>query len=56
MSANFCDGLMRRLPKWAITDKFDITASAEPQKATEDEMRLMLQALLEDRFKLKAHE
>src|SRR3984893_5076694 len=48
-------GLMRRLPKWAIADKFDIIARAESQRPTKDEMRLMLQSLLEDRFKLKVH-
>jgi uncharacterized protein (TIGR03435 family) len=51
--SEFRGGLMRRLPKWAITDKFDIIARAESQKPTKDEMRLMLQSLLEDRFKLK---
>jgi uncharacterized protein (TIGR03435 family) len=51
--SEFRGGPIRRLPKWAITDKFDIIARAESQKPTKDEMRLMLQSLLEDRFKLK---
>jgi uncharacterized protein (TIGR03435 family) len=48
-------GLMRRLPAWAVTDKFDIQAKAGNQNPTKDEMRLMMQSLLEDRFKLVVH-
>jgi uncharacterized protein (TIGR03435 family) len=42
------------LPKWAAMDRFDIQARAEgnPMK---DQMRLMMQALLGDRFKLVIH-
>jgi uncharacterized protein (TIGR03435 family) len=53
--SEFHGGLMRRLPSWAITDKFDINAKAESAGSTKEGMRLMLQSLLEDRFKLKAH-
>lgn len=53
--SEFRGGLMRCLPKWAIADKFDIIARAESQRPTKDEMRLMLQSLLEDRFKLQVH-
>jgi bla regulator protein blaR1 len=42
-----------QLPKWAITD-FDIEARAEGNPTT-DQMRLMMQALLADRFKLAVH-
>jgi len=43
-----------QLPKWALTETFDIEArSASP--ATKDQMRLMMQSLLADRFKLKIH-
>src|SRR6185437_441074 len=42
------------LPKWAIADRFDIQARA-PAGATKDQMRLMMQSLLADRFHLKAH-
>jgi uncharacterized protein (TIGR03435 family) len=48
-------GLMRNLPSWAITDRFDIHARAASGKPTKEDMRLMMQSLLEDRFKLKVH-
>ena len=46
--------LQPRLPKWAATDRFDIEAHAagNPSK---DQMRLMMQSLLADRFKLAIH-
>jgi uncharacterized protein (TIGR03435 family) len=46
--------LLHQLPKWAFTDRFDIQARAagNPSK---DQMRLMMQALLADRFKLAIH-
>jgi uncharacterized protein (TIGR03435 family) len=40
---------------WWNSNKFDITAKAEDGSATLDQMRTMLQGLLADRFKLKAH-
>jgi len=48
-------GLMRRLPEWAITDRFDIQAKSGSQNPTKDQMRLMMQSLLEERFKLAVH-
>jgi uncharacterized protein (TIGR03435 family) len=39
-------------PSWLDTDRYDIVAKAEGN-ATEDQMRRLVQALLEDRFKLK---
>ncbi|MGD0629588.1 MAG: TIGR03435 family protein [Terracidiphilus sp.] len=53
--SEFRGGLMRRLPNWARTDRFDINAKAESETPTKQDMRLMLQSLLEDRFKLKAY-
>ena len=53
--SEFRGGLIRRLPGWATADKFDINARAESEKPTKEDMRLMLQSLLEDRFKLKVH-
>jgi uncharacterized protein (TIGR03435 family) len=47
-------GLPSELPKWATTETFDIDARAN-EKPTRDQMRLMVQSLLEDRFKLSAH-
>ena len=46
--------LMAHLPKWAQTDQFDIEARAEGNPTT-DQMRLMMQSLLEERFKLAIH-
>jgi uncharacterized protein (TIGR03435 family) len=48
-------GLMRNLPSWAKTEKFDINARAASAGATKEDMRSMVQSLLEDRFKLKVH-
>ena len=46
--------LMPQLPKWVTSDRYDIQAraSGNPSK---DQMRLMMQALLADRFKLAIH-
>jgi uncharacterized protein (TIGR03435 family) len=46
--------IISQLPKWATTDRFDITAKVEGNP-TKDQMRLMMQALLADRFRLTAH-
>lgn len=49
------------LPDWANTERFDITAKAEgdirpqPPGGPPGPLQLMLQALLEDRFKLTVH-
>jgi uncharacterized protein (TIGR03435 family) len=43
------------MPHWAVMDTFDIEAESENHSPTKDQMRLMLQALLEDRFKLAGH-
>jgi uncharacterized protein (TIGR03435 family) len=42
-------------PGWVGSDRFDVEAKAEDPKAGFDELRLMLQSLLEDRFRLKLH-
>src|SRR5690349_19545526 len=41
------------VPEWAVTERYDITARAAGP-ITQDERRLMLQALLKDRLKLDA--
>jgi uncharacterized protein (TIGR03435 family) len=46
--------LSQHLPNWAQTDLFDIEARAEGNP-TIDQMRLMMQTLLADRFKLVVH-
>jgi uncharacterized protein (TIGR03435 family) len=43
-----------QLPDWAQTERFDIHASAN-SNPTKDEMRLMMQSLLADRFRLAIH-
>jgi bla regulator protein BlaR1 len=41
-------------PKWADAERFDIEARAD-DTVTKDQMRLMMQSLLADRFKLVVH-
>src|SRR6516164_2058807 len=41
-------------PKWLRTDRFEIEAEAQGNP-TKDQMRLMMQSLLADRFKLAVH-
>src|SRR5678816_2784372 len=42
-------------PAWQTADRFDISAKAENPNTSFAQMRPMLQNLLADRFKLKAH-
>jgi uncharacterized protein (TIGR03435 family) len=46
--------LLSHLPDWARKKQFEIQARA-PANTTKDQMRLMMQALLADRFKLVLH-
>jgi len=46
--------ILAKLPEWVKTDRFAIEAVA-PLHATKDQYRLMMQALLADRFGLKLH-
>jgi uncharacterized protein (TIGR03435 family) len=46
--------LLPQLPKWATNDRFDIDATAQGNP-TKDQVRLMMQSLLADRFKLAVH-
>lgn len=51
-------GFIRNAPDWVISgsERFTIEARAEdPERATEQQLLQMLQALLENRFKLKYH-
>jgi uncharacterized protein (TIGR03435 family) len=48
------DSMLAHLPKWVATDYFEIHAKAEGSP-TKDQMRLMMQSLLADRFKLAIH-
>jgi uncharacterized protein (TIGR03435 family) len=46
--------VVSQAPKWANTDRYDIEARASGNP-TKDQFRLMMQALLADRFKLAIH-
>ena len=48
------DAATSHLPKWADTDYFEIQARG-PANATKDQMRLMMQSLLAERFQLAVH-
>lgn len=50
----FWAGLGMNVPEWVKHTRFDIEARA-PGVATKDQMRLMMQSLLADRFKLAVH-
>ncbi len=47
--------LMKQLPKWAQTMSFDVEARADGNP-TKDQLRVMMRALLEDRFHLAIHQ
>jgi uncharacterized protein (TIGR03435 family) len=55
LDANVYQSLRPQLPKWANTELFDIQARAANSNPTKDQMRLMMQSLLADRFKLAVH-
>ena len=42
-------------PRWIDPDRFDVDGKAEDLRTDPDQLRLMLQSLFEDRFKLKVH-
>jgi bla regulator protein blaR1 len=48
------DALVAHVPKWVSTDKYVINAQAAGDP-TKDQMRVMMQSLLADRFKLAVH-
>jgi uncharacterized protein (TIGR03435 family) len=47
--------LRAKLPGWAASGRYDIEARAAQPNPTKDQMRLMLQSLLADRFKVQVH-
>ena len=49
------DAMVAHLPKWVASDIFEIEAKASVPDPTKDQMRLMMQSLLADRFKLVVH-
>jgi bla regulator protein blaR1 len=49
------EAMIAQLPKWVGTQPFVIQAKAPATDVTKDQMRVMMQSLLVDRFKLAAH-
>jgi len=47
--------MVAHLPRWVTTESFGIEARAPNSNATKDQMRLMMQSLLAERFHLAAH-
>jgi uncharacterized protein (TIGR03435 family) len=47
--------LLASVPDWVSTDGFNIEARTDNHEVTKDQMRLMMQSLLSQRFKLVAH-
>jgi bla regulator protein BlaR1 len=54
VSGNQAMDLEKQLPNWVRTDRFDVEAHADGAP-TKDQMRLMMQALLKDRFGFAMH-
>jgi uncharacterized protein (TIGR03435 family) len=54
IDGNQDQSLVPQLPKWVTTAHFDIQAKAQGNP-TKDQMRLMMQSLLADRFRLVVH-
>jgi bla regulator protein blaR1 len=46
--------MVAALPKWVKTDRYEIQARS-PGKPTKNQVRMMMQSLLEERFRLKVH-
>jgi uncharacterized protein (TIGR03435 family) len=47
--------LLSSVPDWVSTDGFNVEARTDNHEVTKDQMRLMMQSLLAERFKLVAH-
>ena len=47
--------LLNHLPKWAVSEKYDIQAKTDLETPTKDQVREMMRSLLEERFALRAH-
>lgn len=55
MSAGTAQRMEKQVPGWVMTEKYNITAKTDNHDVTKDEMRLMMRALLAERFKLAIH-
>jgi uncharacterized protein (TIGR03435 family) len=47
--------MQKVLPEWVSTERYDVQARSEKKDPTKDEMRMMMRALLAERFKLAVH-
>jgi uncharacterized protein (TIGR03435 family) len=54
LSSSQTSALQAQLPKWVMSSSYDIQARADGNP-TKDQMRMMMQSLLADRFKLTVH-
>jgi uncharacterized protein (TIGR03435 family) len=54
LTPNQLQAVMAQLPKWATTNRYDVQARVAGNP-TKDQFRMMMQALLADRFKLAIH-
>jgi bla regulator protein BlaR1 len=55
MTPELREAMTAHLPKWVTEDRYNVQAKAADSNPTKDQMRLMMQALLADRFKLAVH-
>jgi uncharacterized protein (TIGR03435 family) len=56
LTSNDWATLRDHVPDWVTSDRFDIEAKSENVNPTKDQVRLMMQALLAERFKLVLHQ
>ncbi len=55
ISNNEALAMQKVLPEWVSQERYDVQARSEKKDPTKDEMRLMMRALLAERFKLVVH-
>ena len=55
MSPGGAQAMEKQVPGWVMTEKYDMTAKTDKHDVTKDEMRMMMQSLLAERFKLAIH-
>jgi uncharacterized protein (TIGR03435 family) len=54
LRTDYWEGLKLHVPQWVKEDRYDIEART-PQPAIKDQMRMMMQSLLSERFNLQVH-
>jgi uncharacterized protein (TIGR03435 family) len=55
ISNNEAMAMQKALPEWVSSTRYDVQARSEKKNPTKDEMRMMMRALLAERFKLVVH-